>query len=97
MKICARRKIWPETEQTTRPTGRGSCGGSLAEARTRKMYVSVSIRQKKGGTKRACDVLVGSFVVNEQETDSWLKNKPNVELLVVFKSLHLVLHELLSL
>lgn len=96
MKICLRRKIWSETEQITRPTGRGSCGGSLAEAQTRKMYVSVSIRQKKGGTEEACNVLVEYFVVNEQETDSSLKNKLNVELLIVFKSLHRVLPELLS-
>lgn len=39
--ICVRRKIWSETEQVTRPTGRGSCGGGRAKARKRKTYVGV--------------------------------------------------------
>lgn len=39
--IRVRRKIWSETEQITQPTGRGSCGGSCAEARTRKTYVGL--------------------------------------------------------
>lgn len=71
-------------------------GVSPRHRREKCMSVCLS-DQKMGGTEEACNVLVEYFVVIEQETDSSLKNKLNVELLIVFKSLHRVLPELLSL
>lgn len=44
-KICMRRRSRAETEQTTRPTGSGRCGGSHVRAQMRKTYVGV------GGTR----------------------------------------------
>lgn len=41
MKICVKRKIWPETKRISQPTGGGNCGGNHDEAPMRKTYVSI--------------------------------------------------------